>query len=105
MQEHGRLLTRLALESHVGFDHELDSGRPQPVSQFVPLVPGQDHAKMRHGDLVPIDRVAVTTIMTTHDRGIINHVSHELVSEEIEVHPSLIAATFTTPQQVPVESA
>ena len=103
MQEHGRLLARQALEAHAGLDHELDPGRLQPVSQFVPLVPGQDNAEMRHRYIMPVNRVAVPG--TTGSGSIIHDVGDELVPEEIEVHPSLITATFTTPQQVPVEGA
>ena len=55
---------------------------------------------MRHGHIVPVDLVVVHVLFLV---GI--EVRHELVAEEIEVHPLIAAAAFRAAEQLAVEAA
>jgi hypothetical protein len=72
----------------------------QAFGERLPGVPLHHHAEMRHGHIVPVDLVVMHVLSSC---GI--EVRHELVPEEIEVHPLVAAAPFGTAEQLAVERA
>ena len=54
---------------------------PQPTGQRLPVGRAQENTKMRDGDLVAIDRIGDAW------RGRRGKVGHELMPEQVEVHP------------------
>ncbi|SBV34318.1 protein of unknown function [uncultured Sphingopyxis sp.] len=99
-KEHRRLLARLAREARVRFDHECDIVRLQPLGERLPFGGRQHDAEMRHGHVMPVDR-----IMRRPAARRIDAVRDDLVAVEIEVDPVGGAASFGTAENRSVEMA
>src|SRR6185312_14958728 len=98
-QEHRRLLADLSLESHVRLDDEAHARRLQTVGQAVPFVDFQDHAEMPHRHLVAVDQAGRHFHVGGADPE-----RHDLVAEEIEIHPFLGAAALGAAEHAAVEA-
>ena len=101
-QKHRRLLARLALEPYIRFDDERDVGGSKSVGQRMPAVPRQYDTKMRNRNIMPIDRVAVIGIGRLDP---VDHMSHDLMTEEVVVDPPITASSLWTSKQIAVETA
>ena len=99
LKEHRSLFTHLTLKSYLRRDHERHSGRFEAVAQGGPFVPGEDHAEVRHGHGVAVDRVGVVVSCS------LGQVNAQLVSEQIEVDPPWGAASLAASKDFPVEGA
>ena len=53
------MLTGLTLKPKVRLNDEIDICLQKRISQFHPISNFQTQAKVRHGDLIPIDRIAI----------------------------------------------
>lgn len=55
---------------------------------------------MRHRHVVAVHRVAVRGFLMRHFRCLVDH---QLVAEEIEIHPVVAAAAFGTAEHLAIE--
>ena len=97
-QEHRSLFSRLAFKANVGFDDKFNVVASQSINQFAPTVHVENDSKMRNRNLVAVDRVL--------DRPVTRFridVTNQLVSEEVEVDPCCVAATFGAAEDFTVE--
>lgn len=97
-QEHRGLFPDLICEAHTRGDHEFLVDGAKTFSQPMPLLPGEDGPEVGDRHIVSIHRVG------DGGRDGASKVNAELVTEEIEVDPSLSRATLDTPEQLSVES-
>ena len=93
------MLADLSLEADVGFDDELDIRRSQSIGEFVELRNGQDHAEVRHRDVVPVDRVVDPR------RLVGRQVGDHLVAVQVPVDPGVGAAALRQAEDFAVEVA
>jgi polyisoprenoid-binding protein YceI len=100
VEEHRGLLADLAREADVGLDHEARAGLPQTRRQTMPGVPGEHDPEMRDRNFVPVHRIEVR-------RGAMPgiEVRHELMPEEVEIHPVIRAAALRTTEEFSIETA
>ncbi len=73
----------------------------QPLRQLMPAVPLQHHAEVRHRNVLAIHGVVEGLVRVAGNV----QMCHQLVAEEIEVHPFGRAASLGTAQQLAVEAA
>ena len=99
-KEHRRLLTREPLEADIGLDAKGYARRPDAFGQCLPLRHRQHHAEMRHGHIMPIDRIG-----RRNRAGIGVEVRHDLVAVEIKVDPMFRTTALTAAKHAPVERA
>ena len=78
-------------QSDVGLDHEAGAALLQAFGQDVPVVPGEDHAEVRHRHVVAVHRVAAGVALGVGLRVLVDD---QLVTEEAEVDPVLGGAAF-----------
>jgi hypothetical protein len=88
--EHRRLLARMSPETHVRFDDEFGSGCGEALGEGLPVSHLQDDAEVWHGHVVAVDRVA------RFGRRRVDVVRDDLVAVEVEIDPTLGAASFRT---------
>ena len=81
-------------------DLESRAGLTQALGERLPRLPLQHDAKMRHGNVVAIHLVVVHVRLAA---GI--EMRHDLVPEEIEIHPLIAAAALGAAEQAAVELA
>jgi len=96
-----RLFPHLSLEADPRLDDEALTAGRQARGQVMPRLPCQHDAEVRHRNLLTIDGVRR---LHMRPAGPIQ-MRHELVSEQIEVHPLAAAASFGTSEQTAVEGA
>lgn len=101
-EKHRGLFSRLSLKADVGFDDEFDALFLQAIRQGLPAVHRQYDAEMRNGNAVTVDGVDVCGDASCRTNGWIQ-VADDLVTEEIEVDPGLVAAAFTATEQVAIK--
>jgi hypothetical protein len=99
-EEHRRLLAHLALEAHVGLDHEADAGFLEAPGEGLPLGHREDRAEVAHRHVVAVHGARLSMA-----RFLRREVRDHLVAVEVEVHPALRAAAFGTPEEAAVEAA
>src|SRR5579863_3537201 len=58
-KKHRRLFTGQTFEANAGLDDEFDARAFQPIGQLMPFVPFKYYTKMRHRNIVTIDRVGM----------------------------------------------
>ena len=92
-EEHGRLLAHLALEACARLDDELHPEASEPVGECGPLRGPQHDAAMWHGHAVAIHQIEMTCERALRAERRIQ-VTDELMAEQIEIHPSDIAAAL-----------
>src|SRR5580692_306565 len=90
-EEHGRLLSHLALEPRAGLDDELNPEVSEPVGERRPLRRPQHDAAMWHRHAVAVHQVEVTGERALRAERRIQ-VTDKLMAEQIEIHPRDIAA-------------
>src|SRR3546814_9856477 len=88
-RSHRRLLARLTGEARVRFDHEFNAMRLQSLGERPPFGGRQHHPEMRHGDVMPVDR-----IMRGPATWRIDAVRDDLMPVKVEVDPVGGAASF-----------
>ena len=96
-EEHRPLLAYFALETDIRLDHEVDLASFQAIGKFVELRYPQNHAKVRHRYVMPVNRVRRRCIRALYEMG------DDLVTVEIPVHPCRIGATHRTSEQLSVK--
>src|SRR5690606_16148523 len=102
-EEHGCLFAGLAAEADVGFDHEGDARRPEPVRQRMPVVPVEDEAEMGNRNMVAVDLVRDSFRCGIAALAQAPQMSDNLVSEEIEADPAFVRTALGTAEQAAVE--
>ena len=97
LDEENLLLARFAFEAGAWLDEKIDLVFPHAADEFLPLIHPEHHPEMEGRNLVAIDFVAL------HDGRIVDEMSDDLVTEEVEVDPLVAAPADSTPDDVTVE--
>jgi len=101
-KEHGSLFAGKAFKSDVGLDDEPDAALSQALFQVMPLVPFEDHAIVRDGYFVAIDRIGVKTFRVGGPRF---QVDHPLMAIQIKIHPGVRTTPFFAAEYLAVEGS
>ena len=97
MEEHCHLLARKAREAQVGLDDERHAGSANALGKHVEILPWQDDAEVRNGNVMAIDRIMMRTIPGWSE------MRNDLMAEQIEVDPFIAAAPLGAAQDLSIE--
>src|SRR5712671_5889981 len=101
-QEHRRLFARPAAKSNRRLDHELDAVTAKAIRKRAPIVELEHDAVVRYRHALPVDRI-VEGVDLARPTEIRIEVAHDLVAEQVEVHPVDIAAPLRATDDVAVK--
>ena len=102
MEEHCRLLPRFPFKADMRLDHEAGPDPFQPIRQLMPFLPFEDQTEMRNGDIVAIDRIAMS-VLASLCRSAWGKMCHYLMTAQIEVDPVRIGASFRASENAAVK--
>ena len=98
-EKHGGLFPDFAFKPDVGLDNKGDALGPKRFGEPLKGIPGEHHAVMRNGNILPVYGVGVQGLF-----GLRFVVNDDLMTKDVKIDPMITASAFFASQDIPVKT-